>query len=95
MDDRLVLNIKIADRDYKLRSIPEEEIFVREAARMIRERIDVHRSRGVRDTQDVLALVALDCLVASLKIDDQARQTQTRVHDRLSQLNQNLASGKP
>jgi cell division protein ZapA len=88
MNDLLSIHVKIADRDYTFKSLPEEETFLRDAVKMIRDRIDVHRSRGVRDTQDILALVALDCLVASLKTDDQARRTQKRIYDKVSQIDQ-------
>jgi cell division protein ZapA len=90
MEERLSIRIKIADRDYAFKSLPEEEVFLRDAGKLIRERIEVHRSRGVRDTQDILALVALDCLVSSLKTDDQARQMQNRIYDRIAQLNQTI-----
>lgn len=90
MEERLSIRIKIADRDYTFKSLPEEEVFLRDAGKLIRERIEVHRSRGVRDTQDILALVALDCLVSSLKTDDQARQMQNRIYDRIAQLSQTI-----
>ncbi len=90
MENRLSIHIKIADRDYSFKALPEEETFLREAGKLIRDRIDVHRSRGVRDTQDILALVALDCLVTSLKSEDQSRQLQTQVYDRVMRMNQLL-----
>lgn len=88
MDDRLSIHVKIADRDYTFKSLPEEETFLRDAVKMIRDRIDVHRARGMRDTQDILAVVAVECLVASLKTDDQARRTQKRIYDKVSQIDQ-------
>ena len=88
MEERLSITIKIANRDYPFKSPPEEEAFLREAAKLVRERIDLHRDRGVRDTQDILTLIALESLVASLKVDEQSRQLQNRLYDRITQMNQ-------
>ncbi len=88
MDDQLYIHVKIADHEYTFKSLPEEETFLRDAVKMIRDRIDVHRSRGMRDTQDILAVVAVECLVANLKTDDQARRTQKRIYDKVSQIDQ-------
>jgi cell division protein ZapA len=91
MDNRLTVNLKIDGRDYSFKSQPEEETFLREAGRLIRDRIEVHKSRGMRDPQDILTIVALESLVASLKADDQARHLQNRIYDKLAQLNHAIA----
>lgn len=91
MEERLNIHLKIAGHDFTFKSTREEETFLRDADRMIRERIEVHRNRGVSDIQDILTIVALESLVASLKADEQSRLLQSRIYDRLAQLNHALA----
>ncbi|CCG99385.1 cell division protein ZapA [Fibrella aestuarina BUZ 2] len=92
MEELLSIHLKIADRDYTFKSPPEEETMLREAWRLIRDRVEVHRNRGMRDTQDVMALIAIECLVTSLKSDEQSRQLQNRVYDKVAKLNQLVIS---
>ncbi len=84
--DKLSIRLKIVDREYVLKTPPDEEFFLREAGKLIQERIRHHREAGVRDTQDVMALVALECVVARLKGDDNAQRFLNMVDDRATQL---------
>jgi cell division protein ZapA len=86
MDTSVPVKFKINGRDFRFASPPEEETFLREAEKLVQERIEVHRKRGYRDPQDILTVIALEALVSSLKADEQARQLQGRIYDKLNQL---------
>ncbi|OIN56544.1 cell division protein ZapA [Arsenicibacter rosenii] len=88
MEDQLSIRIKIADRDYRLKSQPGEEAYVRKAEKILEERIEHYRKLGARDTQDILAMIAVDCLVARQKGEEQMQRLQRLVVDRITQLDQ-------
>ena len=88
--EKLSIRIKVADREYGIKTLPDEEIFLREAGKLIRDQIQKYRELGVKDTQDILAMVALDCLVARLKGDEQTRRLQKMVFDKMTQLDQTI-----
>ncbi len=71
MEGQLAVTVRINDRSIKLSASPEEEEYIREAAVLINERLDYYRKRGVKDTQEALSQVAIDCAVARLKGDSQ------------------------
>lgn len=90
--EQLSIRIKVADREYGLKTPPEEEIFLREAGKLMQERVRKYREEGVKDTQDILARVAMECLVARLKGDQQAQQVQRMVFDKLTQVDKLITS---
>lgn len=92
MQQRLAIHFKIDGRDYDFKSPPEEEVFLRNADKLIRDRIDFHRGRGLRDMVEIMTVVAFECLVANLKSEEQARQTQNRVYDKIAQLNKTIVT---
>jgi cell division protein ZapA len=62
------LRLKIADREYSLRVAPKDEELLRQAGRMLNERIRLKKEKlGIRDKQDLLAMVAFDGLVQELR----------------------------
>lgn len=77
--EELPIRIKIADRTYPMRVEPESEAIVREIAKLIQEQIKQYREAGVKDTQDVLAQVAFDCLIDRFRL-------QQMVFDKITQL---------
>jgi cell division protein ZapA len=86
MDTSVPVIFKINGRDFRFTSQPEEETLLRTAEKLVQERIEVHKKRGFRDPQDILTVIALEAIVGSLKADEQARQLQSRIYDKLSQL---------
>ena len=67
--DALSIKIKISDRIYPMKVQPEDETFVREASKILAERIRGYQHNlGIQDQQDLLAMVAFDCLVEYLKV---------------------------
>lgn len=66
--DELSIRIRIANREFPMRVAPEEETRVRKAARMVNERMQMYREKfGIQDQQDLLAMVAFDCLIEQMK----------------------------
>ena len=69
--DELSIKIKIADREYPMKVKPEDEERVRKAGKNINERIRSYRERfGIDDKQDLLAMVAFDCLVDKMENEE-------------------------
>jgi cell division protein ZapA (FtsZ GTPase activity inhibitor) len=67
-------------------NIAEEEI-IRKAAKMINEKILYYQERvGIKSTQRLLALSALDVAMSILKTDMQNESTQKTVLDKISSL---------
>ncbi|WP_339044458.1 cell division protein ZapA [Cardinium endosymbiont of Tipula unca] len=78
----LSIKIKISDRIYPMKVQPEDETFVRKASKMLEERVRVYQKNlGIQDQQDLLAMVAFDCLVEGLKMKGKATvETNTLIH---------------
>lgn len=59
------------DRIYPMKVQPEDETFVRTASNILTERIRGYQKKlGIQDQQDLLAMVAFDCLVTYLKMQE-------------------------
>ena len=70
--DTLSIKIKISDRIYPIKVEPKDEKFVRQASKVLEERIrDYQTNFRIQDQQDLLAMVAFDCMVESLKMQRQ------------------------
>lgn len=88
--EELSIKIKIADREYpmKVKRIDEER--VRMAGKLINEKIKTYREQfGIDDKQDLLSMVAFDCLIDKMASEESSQvidQTVFEKVDRLSQL---------
>ncbi|MTI19864.1 cell division protein ZapA [Fulvivirga sp. RKSG066] len=86
--DELSIKIKIADREYPMKVKPEDEERVRRAGKNINERIRSYRERfGIDDKQDLLAMVAFDCLVDKMETEENKGDLDESVLDKINQLN--------
>lgn len=76
--DLLSIKIKICDRVYPMKVRSQDEAYVRKAGMLLEERIKHYKKCfNIQDQQDLLAMVAFDCLVEGLKIQkDCTFQTQ-------------------
>lgn len=91
--DKLSIHLKIFDQEYTIKSPPEEEIFVRQASKLIQDRISFYRqTKQARKDADIIAMVALECVVARLKGDDQSQRLQEMVVDKITQLDKVISS---
>jgi cell division protein ZapA len=66
----LSIKVKIADREYPMRIDSSEEERLRLAGKMVNERMKTYRDQfGIDDKQDLLAMVAFDCMVEKMKTE--------------------------
>ncbi len=86
--DHLSIKIKIADREYPMKVKTEDEQRVRNAGKAINERIKGYREKfGIDDKQDLLAMVAFDCLVDKMEMEEKHFDTDESVLQKVNQLN--------
>lgn len=66
--EELSIRIRIADREYPMKVSMEDEGRIRRAGKLIGEKIKgYHDQFGIEDKQDLLAMVAFDCLVEQMQ----------------------------
>jgi cell division protein ZapA len=87
--DELSIKIKIADREYPMKVKLSEEERVRAAGKLINEKIKSYRDRfGLDDKQDLLAMVAFDCVVDKMAEEESHLVIDKTIVEKVSQLNQ-------
>jgi cell division protein ZapA len=87
--EELSIKIKIADREYPMKVKRADEERVRTAGKLINEKLKFYREQfGIDDRQDLLAMVAFDCLVDKMASDETQEAIDQTVFDKVSQLNQ-------
>ncbi len=87
--DELSVKIKIADREYPMKVKRKEEEKVRAAGKVINEKIKYYRDQfGIDDKQDLLAMVAFDCLVDKMGDVENLPEIDQTVVEKVNQLNQ-------
>jgi len=90
--EKLSIRLKIADREYPMKVSPEEEEKVRNAGKLINERLRNYREQfGIDDKQDLLAMVAFDSIVEKLKSEKELEFTDSSVQEKVTQLNSTLS----
>ena len=93
MVDILSIKIKIGDREYPMKVKPEEEQRVRNASKQINEKLKTYREQfGIDDKEDLLAMVAFDCLVSKMKTEEQTSAIDGTTADQLDRLENLIAS---
>jgi cell division protein ZapA len=87
--DELSVKIKIADREYPMKVKRKEEEKVRTAGKLINEKIKYYKDQfGIDDKQDLLAMVAFDCLVDKMAEEVSLQEIDQTVVEKVNQLNQ-------
>lgn len=85
--DLLSVRLKIGDREYPMKVKPEEEQRVRNAGKFINDQLKSYREKfGIDDKEDLLAMVAFDCMVAKLKGDEESSATDSTAEDKIEAL---------
>ena len=60
MDELIVINVLIADRSYRLKTLPKDEAAIRGTAKIINEKITEYKAMlAGKDMQDYIAMVLL------------------------------------
>jgi cell division protein ZapA len=87
--EELSIRIRIADREYPMKVKRTDEERVRLAGKLINEKLKFYREQfGIDDKQDLLAMVAFDCLVDKMAAEDNHSAIDQTVFEKVSQLNQ-------
>jgi cell division protein ZapA len=87
--DELSIRIRIADREYPMKVKKEDEERVREAGRLINEKIKSYKEEfGLEDKIDLLAMVAFDYLVDKMASEETAGNLNTAIAEKFNHLNQ-------
>jgi cell division protein ZapA len=87
--EELSIKIKIADREYPMKVKRVDEERVRMAGKLINEKIKSYREQfGVDDKQDLLAMVAFDCLIDKMATEETHQVIDQTVFEKVDRLNQ-------
>jgi cell division protein ZapA len=88
MED-LSIKIKIADREYPMKVKRVDEERVRMAGKLINEKIKTYREQfSIDDKQDLLAMVAFDCLIDKMASEETHQVIDQTVFEKVDRLNQ-------
>jgi cell division protein ZapA len=90
--EELSIKIRIADREYPMKVRRKDEERVRTAGRLINEKLKSYREQlGIDDKQDLIAMVAFECLVDKMAAEETHQVIDQTVFEKVKQLN-NLVS---
>lgn len=85
----LSIKIKIGNREYPMKVKAEDEERIRRAGKLLNEKIRNYQNQfGIDDTQDLVAMVAFDCLVEKLKREESSEASDDFALGEISKLNQ-------
>jgi len=89
----LSIKIKIGNREYPMRVKAEDEERIRKAGKLLNEKIKNYQSQfGIDDSQDLLAMVAFDCLVEKLRKEESSEISDDFSLREITKLNQLISS---
>ena len=92
----LSVNIKICDRSYPMKVQVEDETNVRKVGQILNQKVKGYRSKfGIRDPQDLLAMVAFDCLMEQLQATASNTATTDLFTEQLTQLTKQMSQHFP
>ena len=91
----LSIKIRIAEREYPMRVKEEEEERLRIVGKLLNERLKFFKDQfGIKDKQDLLAMVAFETMVEKLKLEDEKNKHLSKVGQQLNVLDDLLSSAK-
>lgn len=89
----LSIKIKIADREYPIKAPASEEAKLRNAGKAINDKLRQYRAQfGIDDKQDLLAMVAIDCMVEKIQADEDKVGVNSVITDKMDHLDHLLSS---
>lgn len=87
--EELSIKIRIADREYPMKVKRADEERVRMASKLINEKVKSYKEQyGIDDKQDLLAMVAFDCLIDKMASEETHHVIDQTVFERVDRLNQ-------
>jgi cell division protein ZapA len=91
--ETLSIKIKIGDREYPMKVKAEDEARIRRAGKLINDKIKRYREEfGLDDRQDLLAMVAFDCMVETMELSETNAEGSEQVKHTIQQINARLTS---
>jgi cell division protein ZapA (FtsZ GTPase activity inhibitor) len=85
--EELAVTIKIGQREYPMKVHPTDEACVRKAGKLINAQMQHYKEQfGVKDQQDLLAMVAFDCLVENLKLQNHPSIDENQIREKINRL---------
>jgi len=86
--EELSIKIKIGDREYPMKVKRADEERIRIAGKLINEKLRSYREQfGIEDKQDLLAMVAFDCLIDKMAVEDTHQNVDQTVFEKINHLN--------
>jgi cell division protein ZapA len=83
----LSIKVRIGDREYPMKVEESDEEMVRNAAKLLNDKIKTYREQfGIEDRQDLLAMVAFDSMVEQMKSDRSKSEIEGMVSEKISYL---------
>lgn len=87
------IRIKIAEKEYTLKTTTEEEPTLKQAGKQLNEKIrELQKRTGIWDKQDLLAMVAFDSVLQQLKQSQEGQKQALKV-DELSMAVEQILKG--
>lgn len=88
----LSIKLRIGNREYPMKVKAEDEERIRQAGKMLNEKMKSYRDQfGIDDNQDLLAMVAFDCLVDKMRKDAAVESTDELALDQIRNISQLIA----
>ena len=88
----LSIKLRIGNREYPMRVKAEDEERIRKAGKALNDKVKKYREQfGIDDNQDLLAMVAFDCLIEKMKNEEQAGSVDEVSSMQLAKLNQMIS----
>ncbi len=85
--EKISVKLTIAGREYPMKTEPSQEERILEAAQLINEQLALYQNTfKLDDKQDLLALVAFDCMIEKLSKEKELGQIEEQVGKRLQVL---------
>ena len=89
----LSIKLRIGNREYPMRVKSEDEERIRKAGKILNDKVKKYREQfGIDDNQDLLAMVAFDCLIEKMKNEEQAGSVDEISTQQLVRLNQMISN---
>jgi len=86
--ETLSIRLKIGTREYPMSVTMEDEAKIRHAGKLINDKLKKYRVEyGLDDSQDLLAMVAFDCMVESLESNEVNAEDSAKIQESLTQIN--------
>jgi cell division protein ZapA (FtsZ GTPase activity inhibitor) len=91
--DVLSIKIKIGDREYPMKVKVEDEVKIRQAGKLINEKLKKYREQfGIDDKQDLLAMVAFDCMIESMEQNFMNLEDSQKIESNITKVSDLLAN---